>query len=119
MEEETGQLGIGFGSSDKTSDFMVEALEARGNAWDAQEPTTTELLQSKMDNGPESSGGRTQFRHRLVQFADPIGKPLHLRYYPPDHSKYTPLERCWGSWHCTGMGPHCGPARPCWSGLRV
>jgi hypothetical protein len=32
----------------------------------------------------------------MVQFADPIGKPLHLLYYPPYHSKYHPMERCWG-----------------------
>jgi Rhodopirellula transposase DDE domain len=22
--------------------------------------------------------------------------PLHLLYYPPYHSKYNPIERCWG-----------------------
>ena len=49
-----------------------------------------------MDNGPESSGVRTQFLHRMVQFADQIGKPIQLLYYPPYHSKYNPIERCWG-----------------------
>ena len=53
-------------------------------------------LQIKMDNGPESSGKRTQFLHRMVQFADQMGKPIHLLYYPPYHSKYNPIERCWG-----------------------
>ncbi len=96
VDEDTGQLGIIFGSSYKTSDFMVDALEARWNAWDAQEQATTELLQIKMDNGPESSGVRTQFLPRMVQFADQIGKPIHLLYYPPYHSKYNPIERCWG-----------------------
>src|SRR5437773_12333648 len=37
-----------------------------------------------------------QFLHRMVQFADTIGKPLQLLYYPPYHSKYNPIERCWG-----------------------
>ena len=96
VDEDTGQLSLTFGSSYKTSDFMVDALEARWNALDAQEKATTEQLQIKMDNGPESSGVRTQFRHRMVQFADTIGKPLHLLYYPPYHSKYNPIERCWG-----------------------
>jgi transposase len=50
----------------------------------------------KADNGPESSGRRTQFLHRMVQFADTIGKPIQLLYYPPYHSKYNPIERCWG-----------------------
>ena len=50
----------------------------------------------KMDNGSESNGVRTQFLHRMVQFADHIAKPIQLLYYPPYHSKYNPIERCWG-----------------------
>jgi len=49
-----------------------------------------------MDNGPESSGKRTQFLQRMVGFCDAIGKPIQLLYYPPYHSKYNPIERCWG-----------------------
>ena len=33
---------------------------------------------------------------RMVEFTDYIGKPIHLLYYPPYHSKYNPIERCWG-----------------------
>jgi hypothetical protein len=40
-------------------------------------------LPIKMDNGPESSGVRTQFLHRIVQFADQLSKPLQLLYVPP------------------------------------
>jgi hypothetical protein len=82
VDEETGQLSITFGSSAKTSDFIVDALEARWTALGAHERSTTERLQLKMDNGPESSGVRTQFLHRMVQFADQIGKPIQLLYYP-------------------------------------
>jgi transposase len=32
----------------------------------------------------------------MVKFADQIGKPIQLLYYPPYHSKYNPIERCWG-----------------------
>ncbi len=96
VDEDTGQLSITFGSSAKTSDFMVDTLEARWSALAAQEQATTEHLQIKMDNGPESSGVRTQFLHRMVRFADQIGKPIHLLSYPPYHSKYNPIERCWG-----------------------
>jgi transposase len=53
-------------------------------------------LQLKIDNGPESSGIRTQFLKRIVDFADAIKKPIQLLYYPPYHSKYNPIERCWG-----------------------
>ena len=49
-----------------------------------------------MDNGPESSGRRTQLLSRMVEFADAIGKPIQLLYYPPDHRTYNPMERCWG-----------------------
>jgi hypothetical protein len=96
VDEDTGELSIMFGSSYKTSDFIVDALEARWAALDAPEQATTERVQIKMDNGPESSGIRTQFLHRMVQFADHIGKPVQLLYYPPYHSKYNPIERCWG-----------------------
>ena len=93
-----------FGSSYKTSDFIVDALTARWNALDEQEQVATELLQIKMDNGPESSGRRTQFLHRMVQLADAIGKPIQLIYYPPYHSKYNPIERCWGIWELQWNG---------------
>ena len=96
LDEETGQLSITFGSSAKTSDFIVDVLEARWQALPSHERRAITQLQLKMDNGPESSGVRTQFLHRLVQFADQIGKPIQLLYYPPYHSKYNPIERCWG-----------------------
>jgi hypothetical protein len=74
----------------------VDALEAW---WAALEETTQGAmarLQIKMDNGPESSGRRTQFLHRMVAFCEAIGQPIQLLYYPPYHSKYNPIERCWG-----------------------
>ena len=104
VDEDTGQLSMTFGSSYKTSDFIVDALTARWNALDEQEQVATELLQIKMDNGPESSGRRTQFLHRMVQLADAIGKPIQLIYYPPYHSKYNPIERCWGIWELQWNG---------------
>ena len=96
VDEESGALPITFGSSYKTSDFIVDVLEAKWAALDAQDKAATSLIQIKMDNGPESSGKRTQFLHRMVQLADNIQKPIQLLYYPPYHSKYNPIERCWG-----------------------
>lgn len=96
VDEESGELHITFGSSYKTSDFIVDTIETKWNAMDAHEQVETSWLQIKMDNGPESSGRRTQFLHRMVQFADMINKPIQLLYYPPYHSKYNPIERCWG-----------------------
>jgi hypothetical protein len=57
-----------------------------------------------MDNGSDSSGVRTQFLHRMVQFVDTISKPIQLLYYPPYHSKYNPIERCWGVRELHGEG---------------
>src|SRR5262249_55430919 len=82
-DEDSAQLHITFGSYAKTSDFIVDALEAWWAALDEAEQVAMARLQIKMDNGPESSGRRTQFLHRMVQFADQIGKPIHLLYYPP------------------------------------
>ena len=96
VDEESGELSITFGSSSKTSDFIVDTLAARWQAMEEQAKTAVERLQIKMDNGSESSGVRTQFLHRMVQLADQIGKPIQLLYYPPYHSKYNPIERCWG-----------------------
>jgi Rhodopirellula transposase DDE domain len=96
VDEERGELLITFGSSYKTSDFIVDTLAAWWQAMDEPDKAAVELLQLKMDNGSESNGIRTQFLHRMVQFVDHIGKPVQLLYYPPYHSKYNPIERCWG-----------------------
>ena len=34
--------------------------------------------------------------HRLVEFAQRSHLTIRLAYYPPYHSKYNPIERCWG-----------------------
>jgi hypothetical protein len=96
VDEDTAQLYVTFGSSSKTSDFIVDTLAAWWQGLSAMEQGTIERVQIKMDNGSESSGVRTQFLHRMVQFVDTIGKPIQLLYYPPYHSKYNPIERCWG-----------------------
>jgi len=96
VDEESGELTITFGSSYKTSDFIVETIAAKWGAMHDQEKADTSLIQIKMDNGPESSGRRTQFLYRMVQLADAIHKPIRLLYDPPSHSKYNPIERCWG-----------------------
>ena len=96
VDEDSGQLYIGFGSSFKTSDFIVDSLECWWDFLQESEREATLLIQIKRDNGPESSGVRTQFLNRMVSFAQRIGVPIQLLYYPPYHSKYNPIERCWG-----------------------
>ena len=48
------------------------------------------------DDGRESSGRRTQWLQRLVDFSDTAGITIESAYYPPYHSKYDPVERLWG-----------------------
>lgn len=96
LDEDKGQLYILFGSSAKTSDFIVDSIETW---WDSQsdyEQKKTKKIQIKLDNGSENSGRRTQFLKRMVDFADDNGVSIHLLYYPPYHSKYNSIERCWG-----------------------
>src|SRR5215510_13013376 len=33
---------------------------------------------------------------RMVDFAHHTGLTVRLLYYPPYHSNYNPIERCWG-----------------------
>ena len=54
VDEDSAELTITFGSSYKTSDFIVDAPQPSGR--EAHEKAATSLLQIKMDNGPESSG---------------------------------------------------------------
>ena len=49
-----------------------------------------------VDNGPENHSRRTQFMQRLLEFVQRYQVSIRLAYYPPYHSKYNPVERCWG-----------------------
>jgi len=91
----TGALMLLFGSYE-TSDAWVDALQVwwrqvrRGHRH-------VKRLVIYLDNGPKNSGRRTQFLKRMVQFADWSGLEVRLVYYPPYHSKYNPIERCWSA----------------------
>lgn len=55
-----------------------------------------ERLVINADNGPENHSRRTQFMHRLTQFAQREQLTVELAYYPPYHSKYNAVERAFG-----------------------
>jgi hypothetical protein len=90
-----GALMLLFGSHD-TSDAWVDALRMW---WTRVGPGlgSIQRLVIYLDNGPKNSGRRTQFLKRMVQFADWSGLEVRLVYYPPYHSKYHPIERCWSA----------------------
>ena len=83
VDEDTGELFIEFGSSAKTSDFIVDSLQAWWKNMTTEVQQTIPLIQIKMDNGPENSGIRTQFLKRMVAWVDQINIPIQLVYYPP------------------------------------
>jgi hypothetical protein len=92
---QTNELFVAGVTSAVTSDCLVDRLEAW---WDSQQPRFRHIttLVLNLDNGPECHSRRTQFMQRLVAFVDRTGLTLQLAYYPPYHSKYNPIERCWG-----------------------
>ena len=91
----SGALMLIFGSHE-TSDAWVDALKL----WWQQVRVDlghVKRLVIYLDNGPKNSGRRTQFLRRMVEFADRSGLEIRLVYYPPYHSKYNRIERCWSS----------------------
>jgi hypothetical protein len=91
----TGALMLIF-STRETSDAWVDALRM----WWGQARAGlghVKRLVVYLDNGPKNSGRRTQFLKRMVEFTDWSGLEVRLVYYPPYHSKYNPIERCWSA----------------------
>jgi transposase len=78
-----------------TSDFIADRLE---QWWQEVRLRflSIKTLVINLDNGPENQSRRTQFLKRIVGFARKYGLVVQLAYYPPYHSKYNPIERCWG-----------------------
>ena len=91
----SGALTLIFGTRE-TSDFWVDGLKLWWGTVKDQLGSIRRLV-SYLDNGPNNSGTRTQFLKRMVEFADWSGLEIRLVYYPPYHSKYNPIERCWSS----------------------
>ncbi len=82
-------------TSKVTSDCLVDRLI---DWWESVKERFAHIttLVINLDNGPESHSRRTQFMHRLVEFTQRYHLTIRLAYYPPYHSKYNPIERCWG-----------------------
>lgn len=82
-------------TSKVTSDCLVDRLAEWWESVRARFAQITTLV-INLDNGPENHSRRTQFMCRMVDFAEQYGLRVRLAYYPPYHSKYNPIERCWG-----------------------
>lgn len=92
---EHDELSIAMVMSKVTSDCIVDYLDAWWVTAKARFPEVHTLLLNQ-DNGPENSSRRTQFIKRIIEFVDTHKINVRLAYYPPYHSKYNPIERCWG-----------------------
>jgi len=90
------QLWIYFGQSAETSDFIVDCLEAWWQAHQDDYPGI-ETIAIDLDGGSAVRSNRTQFIKRMAQFCQSSGLKVRLIYYPPYHSKYNPIERCWAA----------------------
>jgi len=88
-------LFLYFAVSKVTSDFMVDVLQQWWTHTRHRFPKVRTLLINQ-DNGPENHSRRTQFLKRIIGFGQSQGLTIRLAYYPPYHSKYNPIERCWG-----------------------
>jgi hypothetical protein len=82
-------------TSKVTSDCLVDRIAEWWQEVSHRFPEVKRLV-INLDNGPENHSRRTQFLQRLVEFVDTTGVTVELAYYPPYHSKYNPIERCWG-----------------------
>ena len=78
-----------------TADFIVNCYDDWWSQSKVRFPDVTTLL-FNLDNGPENHSRRTQFMYRMIEFSRQHEIDVRLAYYPPYHSKYNPIERCWG-----------------------
>jgi hypothetical protein len=91
----TDELFVYEVTSKVTSDCLLDCL---WRWWETVQDRFAHIttLVINLDNGPENHSRRTQFMHRVVEFVRQTNLTVRLAYYPPYHSKYNPIERCWG-----------------------
>ena len=89
------ELSLSMTGSPVTADFIADRLDEWWEANRERFPAVSKLVLN-LDNGPENHSRRTQFLKRMVEFAHGHHIDIQLAYYPPYHSKYNPIERCWG-----------------------
>lgn len=82
-------------TSKVTSDCLVDILCQWWESNRVRFSNVTTLVLN-LDNGPENHSRRTQFLSRLIDFVKTSTLTVILAYYPPYHSKYNSVERCWG-----------------------
>ena len=96
LNTDNDQLSIYMGQSAETSDFIVDCLTTW---WHDNQPQNSQLDEwvINLDGGAATRSDRTQFIKRMVKLCQAIGVKIRLIYYPPYHSKYNTIERCWAT----------------------
>ena len=92
---EYNELFLFFVDDKITADCIVDLLESWWQSVKSREAHIQKIVINQ-DNGPENHSRRTQFMKRILDFAASYNLTLQLAYYPPAHSKYNPVERCFG-----------------------
>ena len=90
------QLSIYFGQSAETTDFIVDCL---ADWWQHQQSNYADIEEwvINLDGGSATRSDRTQLIKRMVELSHKTHLQIRLIYYPPYHSKYNPIERCWAA----------------------
>ena len=96
LNTQSNQLSIYLGQSAETSDFIVDCLTAWWNDNQHHYRNLDEWV-IDLDSGAATRSDRTQFIKRMVELSKAINLNIRLIYYPPYHSKYNPIERCWAA----------------------
>ena len=89
------ELSLYLCRSKVTADCIVDCLHDWWTQTKPRFPAVT-MLVINQDNGPENHSRRTQYMQRILEFVQVHQIDVRLAYYPPYHSKYNPIERCWG-----------------------
>lgn len=90
----TDELSLYFSESAETSDLIVDCLEQWWQCHRFDYPDL-QTLAIDLDGGSATRANRTQFIKRMVSFVRQGQLSIELIYYPPYHSKYNDIERCW------------------------
>ena len=96
LNTQSNQLSIYLGQSAETSDFIVDCLTAWWHDNQHHYHNLDEWV-IDLDGGAATRSDRTQFIKRMVELSKAINLKIRLVYYPPYHSKYNPIERCWAA----------------------
>ena len=104
---ESAESNLWFSMGPVTADFMIDRLEELWPMLHQRYPQVNTLV-INADNGSESSGQRTQWLKRLVEFSEAFKVTIQLAYYPPITVNTTRLSVFGGFWKTIGEGN-------CWS----